>query len=135
MPTLSAATIYEWKDAIGETHYGQEPPANTNAVIVKPKFAPSTTQEPKIPSSTTEKKEQKIEAKKTENVKEPLDPKTLEAMKHNCEGAKTHLQDMESKPRIRLQDASGKVVFLTDEQRTQEIVKTKAAVEKFCNPK
>ncbi len=72
---------------------------------------------------------------KEEPAKEVLDPKIVEAMKINCETAKAHLQDIESKPRIRLKDKDGNVVFLTDEQRTQEIVKTKAAVDQYCQQK
>ncbi|MGD9592475.1 MAG: DUF4124 domain-containing protein [Candidatus Berkiella sp.] len=128
LPLIANATVYEWQDAQGETHYGQEP-GNVDAKIVKPNVAPVKTQNT-APQVEAKKEEPK---KSEEQTKQVMDPKEIEALKINCERAKTHLQEMESKPRIKLQDAKGNVVFLTDEQRTQEIIKTKAAVEKYCN--
>ncbi len=127
------AKIYEYKDAQGETHFSQEPPADGNAVVVKPRIGPATHDSTTTPS--TDKKETTETSTNTQEKKEPLDAQTLEAYKINCERSKQYLQEIESKPRIRLQDSkTGIVTFLTDEQRTQEIIKTKAAVQKFCNP-
>lgn len=127
------AKIYEYKDAQGETHFSQEPPADGNAVVVKPRVGPATHNTTITPSP--DKKESTEKSPTAQEKKEPLDAQTLEAYKINCERSKEYLQEIESKPRIRLQDSkTGKVTFLTDEQRTQEIVKTKAAVQKFCNP-
>ncbi|MBS0287302.1 MAG: DUF4124 domain-containing protein [Proteobacteria bacterium] len=133
LPTLCLATIYQWTDAQGQTQYGQEPPANVEATVVKPKVAPASTTQ-KAADKTVDKTAPQTQPKTAE--KEPqkpeIDPKVVEEMAINCERAKVYLKDIESKPRIRLQDASGNVNFLTDEERNQEIVKTKAAISKFC---
>ncbi len=131
MPCLCLATIYQWQDEQGQTHYGQEPPPNVKATELHPKVAPATTNTQPAAQTKEEKPAESPTAATAQ--KDAVDAKNKEAMKVNCERAKTFLQQLESKPRIRLQEPSGQVTALSEEQRSQQIEKTKEAVKLYCN--
>jgi hypothetical protein len=130
------AAMYKWQDANGQIHYDQVPPANVNAIEIKSDVKPSSSaktesdQAQKLIENLQKQEEKAQEAqKKAEQEAQEAHSRAI-----NCERAKAHLSDLESRVRIRLQDSAAETTQLTPEQRTQEIDKTKEAVERFCTP-
>ena len=133
-PTFSA--IYKWEDANHEVHYSETPPDNANATLVTPETKPSSsaTQEKarfeKLEAQFNKEKEQALKDK--EKSQKSTEEANLKAT--NCKGARAQLADLESKPRVKLLDASGNATMLTQEQRNAEIEKTKAVIKENCPP-
>ncbi|MBI2792081.1 MAG: DUF4124 domain-containing protein [Gammaproteobacteria bacterium] len=130
------AAIYKWQDANGQTHYDQVPPNDVNATQIKSDVKPSSSAKSesdhaqKLIEDLQKQEEKNLEAqKKAEQEAQEANTRAI-----NCEHAKAHLSDLESRVRIRLQDSAANTTQLTPEQRTDEINKTKEAIERFCAP-
>jgi hypothetical protein len=134
--SLADATIYKWQDANGEVHYGQTPPTDADATLIKPHVAPSSSaaQEQNDVKQLEKKFQTEQEKQLAAQEKAKKDAENEKARAQNCEEAKTHLAYLEPRVRVRMQDASGQVIQLTEAQRNDEVKKTQEAVEKYCSP-
>ncbi len=131
------ATIYQWKDASGETHYGQEPPSGVTATEINPRAAPSSSASQDITNakkleSDLKKADEKAAEDKQKAAQEAQDE---QARAINCQRAQAHLKDIESKVRVRiLNPGDSEVQRLTPEERDADIKNTNEAIDKYCNP-
>lgn len=135
--TPSYATVYKWIDKDNHVQYSSTPPAEE---ITATKIAPP----PKPSSSAAEEKSQAIKMQNQLEVREQKEAADKikeqqaneEATKRsiNCQKAKKHLEDMESKPRISLEQPDKSYKILSEEERAAEIQKTKNDVNQYCQP-
>lgn len=130
------ATAYKWIDANGQTQYSQTPPAQKDVIIINAPPKASSTAEKEIETANNlqkqlQKQDDDAVAAKEKEKKSQAEAK-LKAI--NCERAKTHLTNMESKVRVRLTDAAGNTTQLTPLQREEDIQRTKERIKENCPP-
>jgi len=130
------ATVYKWTDSNGEIQYSENPPLNVDSTPLSIQSAPSSSANEEIKRYEKINKQFSAMSEKEQAEKAKAEKAAEEAhlKKINCERAKTHLQSMESQPRIRLENAQGNVTALTTEERDADIKRTKEDIEKYCTP-
>ncbi|MCP1652006.1 DUF4124 domain-containing protein [Pseudomonas nitroreducens] len=135
-PTVMAAQVYKWVDAQGTTHFGAQPPEGTNAATVNtntapPKassnFPPPAATKPTLPPSEDEK-QKAVDDK----VKQEVAQQEAQRVKQ-CEQLRVDLAQMKNNPRIRIDDGSGELRRLTEEERQARIAKSEKDIRENCN--
>ena len=137
IPSISVGAIYKWVDEDGKTHYGSKRPESSQAEKLKIKV-----KEPVIPAKAKggEKGDKKVgkdgvkeDDKNKPTAKEPEAPKIAAKEKRRlCNQAKTDLQRIEARGRIRQKDAEGNTRYLTPQERGREIQNAKKDIKEYC---
>ena len=130
IPGVSAGAIYKWVDENGKTHYGSERPKTSQAKKLNIK-----TKEPVTHRKTKdEKKDGKKEDDKNKAIPTALEePKMSTKEKFRlCNQAKTDMQRIEARGRIRQKDKDGNVRYLSPKERGDRIRAAKKDVKDFC---
>lgn len=133
--TLTFANAYKWENKNNQVEYSQVPPENEEATVIPPPPPPpsSAAEESKNIKNIENKFKQADEAAAKQKIKDEKKAAIAHDKNYNCNLAKQHLADIQSKARIKLMD-NGSSVLLSQEQRTEEIQKTEEAIKKYCNP-
>lgn len=126
----ASAAVYKWTDAQGRVHYSAHPPADRPAATVNVRSTPASNGEEAAASDAAA-----TPATKTANNadEDKARQERREALRKNCEIARQNLavlQDLTHR-RIRLEEGKD-AIYLTDEQREEQISKAKAHVQEFC---
>ena len=130
IPSISVGAIYKWVDEDGKTHYGSKRPETSQAEKLKIKV-----EEPVISAKTKEdeKGDKKEDDKNKQTAKEPEAPKISAKEKFRlCNQAKTDLQRIEARGRIRQKDAEGNSRYLTPQERGRLIQNAKKDIKEYC---
>ena len=131
------AQIYQWKDANGKTIISDKPPVGhvkQQRKIDAPAAAPTSSANPQKSLA-----EQDLEFRKRQKdtqdkaAKEEKEQKAETEKKEQCASMRRNLQALESGARIARYDDNGERSFLGDEQRQEEIAKTRQSMETNCN--
>ena len=114
-PALSKAaerqSIYTWQDAQGRTHFADRPV--TSFDVEDPgRPAPATAKPAALPRVAQE---------------------TVPDYERNCKGAKNRLDELGRFQRLKVKNAEGKMVFMTQMQKQVLIDEARAAVKDNCN--
>lgn len=130
---VPAADMYKWVDEEGVVHYSQTPPPpDIQAETIKPPPEVNTEkarEELQKQQELVEKiREQRLEDKKEEKLAQ----KELEQKRANCEMARKRLASYEQ-PRVRYTGEDGKRYYFTEEERQEQIQKSKDMIKEFCN--
>ncbi|MDN6856024.1 DUF4124 domain-containing protein [Pseudomonas sp. CAN2814] len=134
-PTVMAAQVYKWVDAQGITHFGAQPPEGTSADTVntstaQPKasnFPPPAPPKATLPPSEDEK-QKAVDAK----VKQEVAQQEAQRVKQ-CEQLRIDLAQMKNNPRIRVDDGSGELRRIGEEERQERIAKSEKDIRENCN--
>ena len=131
-PAVHAAPSYKWTDEQGNVHYSQHPPRDRESQRLNIKVPRSSTGgQTQAPSATHNATFGSTGSSSSSgNIAEQESKKNKELRKQNCEAAKKNLQIYQVSRTIR--DPSGKVINLTDSERTAKIEETKKAINNFC---
>jgi hypothetical protein len=126
----SHAGVYKWVDEDGQVHYGEQP-GNTGAEIV-----PIRTNETTAPRTMNKDEvdivKSYIEAK-DKKKKEAEEQKKINRDKRKwCNEARSDLQAISSRGRLREINEKGEYVVMTEEQRQQRISAAKMKEREFC---
>lgn len=134
--SFAFANAYKWENKDNQTEYSQVPPSGVDSTVIPPPPPPSSSapDEKKEVQDINQKFQKEDEAKAKAKAEQQQKAEENKVKNYNCQQARTHLKDMESKARIKLIDAQGNAVLLTQEQRAAEIEKTKEAIKAYCNP-
>lgn len=109
--TVSAqAALYKYTDEEGNVVYSQSPPESGEAKEIKPPPPP-----PEPPEN--------------EEELSPEQQKIREQFKTNCENAKNNLEIYTNTKEILV---DGKIIVLSEEERTKRIKDAKSNIETFC---
>ena len=129
------ATAYKWENKDNQVEYSQVPP-QTGAVtpIDAPPPPPSATQSQDSASSLIEGQQKQEIKDKREKALEQAQGEEASAMAKNCEQFKAYRDNLESKARIKLINADGSAVLLSQEQRAAEIQKAEDGIKTYCQP-
>lgn len=136
MMGTSFATNYKWKDANGQIHYGQNPPAGVQAEKLKTAPKSSSTAQQEIDDFKA-KQEAETQAEKKKVLAEKRRAQKLEQKriwKANCNAAKTKLTSLLEKPRVRKRDAYGQLSIMPEKELKRRVQDAREEVELYCNP-
>lgn len=119
-----AAKVYTWTDSKGVVHYGERPPKNVKATLVKtrtghsdPTPAPATA----APAAATTTATTATEAQPT-SLKDP----------ERCSKARENLAILNSVARIKTVNAEGITVYLTEEDKAKQREIAQQAIDEAC---
>lgn len=132
---MASATIYKWEDENHQIQYSQTPPPQGQVTTITPPPPPShSIKSAQEQTDKLNKQIQQGEDKASFQKKEAdLQEKNAKIRKTNCERATAHLQDMQSKPRVRLQQADGSLSDpLTSEQREADMQDAQKNIDLYC---
>lgn len=117
-----AAKVYTWKDSKGTVHYGERPPKDVKATLVKtrtghsdPTPAPAATQPAPVATAAAP-------ANTQASLKDPV----------RCSQAKENLAILNSVARIKTANAEGVSVYLTEEDKVRERETTQQVINQAC---
>lgn len=122
-PGFAKGKVYTWTDAKGTVHFGERPPKDVKATLVKTRTghsAPTPEQaaaaQPKPATSNTAQTEQQT------SLKDP----------ERCAAARENLNLLNSAARIRTRNADGVTVFLTEEDKVQQREIAQRVIDQAC---
>lgn len=129
----AVAETYKWVDEDGTVHYTQTPPPpDIQAETIKP---PPDVNIEKAREDLQRQQElvDKIREQRLEQEKnEQLAQKERQQREENCKMARERLNSY-TQPRVRYTDDQGNRQYFTEEERQEQIQKSKDMIEEFCN--
>ena len=154
-PAVSEAaerqSIYTWQDSEGRTHFADRPVTSFDVENLNPRkpfgyIAPDVSDVsdvsdvPEKSTATTAEANEVIseaQAAKTETAKTAVVPRvaqeTVPDYQRNCDGAKNRLNELGRFQRLKVKNAEGNLVFMTQLQKQALIDEARAAVKDNCN--
>jgi hypothetical protein len=131
LPTIAAQKgMWRWKDATGNLNYSDTPPKGVDA-----EFIASDAVRPGKMSSTARADDNTSETDPA-NSGDDLADKKMEVMPEVdpvlCEQAKTNLNALSDKPRIRITEADGSKRVLTPEEIEGEKDRARKFIDLYC---
>lgn len=138
--TLSAAqSIYSWKDANGQVHYSDMPPAEAKTrTIRQAPLAPASPQNSGRAVSTESfaEKEQAFRKRRAEAAeaedKARKDKAEDERKQKECADLRRYLAGVTGGQRMGRYNDAGEVVMMDDDERAAEAEHTRATLERNC---
>lgn len=116
-----AAKVYTWTDSKGVVHFGERPPKDAKATLVKtrtghsdPTPAPAVATPPAATTTTT--------APQPTSLKDP----------ERCAKARENLAILNSVARIKTVNSEGVTVYLTEEDKAQQRTIAQQAIDEAC---
>ena len=126
----SHAGVYKWIDEDGQVHYGEQP-GNTSAEKV-----PIRTNETTAPRTMNKDHIDIVKSDievKNEKKKEAEEQKKIDRENRKyCKEARSDLQTIYSRGRMREINEKGEYIVMTEEQRQQRISAAKKKEREFC---
>lgn len=114
--------VYTWTDSKGTVHFGERPPKDVKATLVKtrtghsdPTPAQTAAAQPKAAAPTTAANQQT-------SLKDPV----------RCAQAKENLAMLNSVARIKTQNADGTTVFLTEDDKVKQREISQQIIDQAC---
>jgi hypothetical protein len=120
--TVLADKVYTWTDSKGVVHFGERPPKDVKATLVKtrtghsdPTPAQTAAAQPKAAAETAASNQQV-------SLKDP----------DRCAKAKENLAILNSVARIKTMNADGVAVYLTDEDKAKQRETSQQVIDQAC---
>lgn len=113
--------VYTWIDSKGTVHYGEHPPKDVKATLVKTRTGHS---EP-TPAQTAEAQPKPAPETPATNQQSLKDPE-------RCAQAKENLAILNSVARIKTTQADGTSVYLTEEDKTKQREVAQLIINQAC---
>lgn len=116
-----AAKVYKWVDENGVTNFGEHPPKNANAQIIKPNTGHSEPVNYDTPA--TEQPAAPVQAEEPQaSLKSP----------DRCEIAQRNLKTLQNFGRVRVPNEDGSFHYLTEEEQQERLKETQQAIDESC---
>lgn len=139
LPMATHAEIYKWKDNNGNMRYSDVPPPSNvphesikgNKTVTVPAAADQSAQ--KKPSTSPESTAVKPTDQSADDKNKELKDAELKIKQHNCEVAKTNLQNLKQGGPVYKESADGKREYLSDKDVADNLQQAQKDVEKYCN--
>ncbi|WP_331344285.1 DUF4124 domain-containing protein [Cellvibrio sp. UBA7661] len=119
-----AAKVYTWKDKNGVVHYGEHPPKDVQAILVKTRTGHSEPTPAQIAASQPKPAAEQQSAAQSgqQSLKDP----------ERCAAAKENLEILNTVARLRIQNADGVMVPMTEEDKKQQRATAQKIIEQAC---
>jgi hypothetical protein len=138
LPTAGQAQVYSWKDASGNIHYGDRPPAERNTQPRKLPNAPAATDDIEAARKASAERqfgEREKQGKAEESAKKaPEDAAQAKQRAENCQRAKASLAALESGQARFTLDDKGERVALDGTVREAELARARKTADSWCKP-
>lgn len=122
-PSVLADKVYTWTDAKGTVHYGERPPKNVKATLVKTRTGHSDPTPAQAAAAQANTNTATTAA--TNNQQSLKDPE-------RCARARENLTMLNSVARIRTTNADGVAVYLTEEDKTKQREIAQQIIDQAC---
>ena len=145
-PAISKAaerqSIYTWQDAEGRTHFADRPVTSFDVEDLNPRkpfgyIAPDASEKTPATTPLANAEAPGRPAPATATAKPAVLPRvaqeTVPDYERNCKGAKNRLDELGRFQRLKVKNAEGKMVFMTQMQKQVLIDEARAAVKDNCN--
>ena len=131
----AAADVYKWKNANGETVFGQHPPAGVEAERIKRTTGKRSPDQP--PSATPQERLKALQEQQNSEREQAGEAaaanKHAAARKQNCASARSNLALYERGGHRRVRLPDGTVTFLGDAENKQRIDQAKQQIKDNCD--
>lgn len=122
-PSVLADKVYTWTDAKGTVHFGERPPKNVKATLVKTRTGHSDpTPEQAAAAQANSNTAATTAANDQQSLKDP----------ERCTRARENLTILNSVARIKTTNAEGVAVFLTEEDKTKQREIAQQIIDQAC---
>jgi len=120
--TVLAAKVYTWTDAQGGVHFGEHPPKDVKATLVKTRTGHSDPTPAQAAAAQPQTAAQPAAANQQEFLKDP----------ERCAQARENLAMLNSVARIKTKNAEGVFVYLTEEDKNQQREISQQIIDQTC---
>ncbi len=120
---FSSDKVYTWTDAQGVVHYGERPPKDTKATLIRTRTGHS---EPTPEASA---------APETTAAQQPQVPQQKIGVEKNadqCAAARQNLTTLKGYARVKIADANGETRYLSEAEKQQKMNETQKVIEQVC---
>ncbi len=124
--TSQAASIKKWTDENGRVFYGDAPPPSAHVEVVKTHKRPTNLGKPLPRLSIPDSTKKTAPSKTSSNELEP------QQAKEACNIAKKDKQVIQKSTRIQLRAADGSLRYMTKEEISQRLERSKSDIKRFC---
>ena len=123
-PSVLADKVYTWTDAKGTVHFGERPPKNVKATLVKTRTGHSdpTPEQAAAAQANTNTATTAAAANNQQSLKDP----------ERCARARENLTMLNSVARIKTTNAEGVAVFLTEEDKIKQREIAQQIIDQAC---
>lgn len=146
LPLLATAQVYTWKDANGRTHFSDQPPANSDAKLVRgtsaaPDTSPSASASapkdgkaagPKSWADQDRDFKQRMAEKTDADAKAKKEKDDKDQKEQYCISLRSNLAMLERGGRISQPDVNGNPSFLSDDKMKAEANRVREQIAKDC---
>lgn len=120
--TVLAEKVYTWTDSKGVVHFGERPPKDVKATLVKTRTGHSDPTPAQTAAAQPKTAVETAEANQQASLKDPM----------RCTQAKENLVMLNSVARIKTQNADGTTVFLTEEDKVKQREISQQIIDQAC---
>lgn len=120
-----AGKVYTWTDSKGGVHFGEHPPKDAKATLVKTRTGhsdPTPEQAAQAAAAQSKAATQPAAANQQASLKDA----------ERCAKAQENLATLNSAARIRMPSADGTMVYLTEEDKVREREMTQKVIDQAC---
>lgn len=122
-----AAKVYTWKDSKGVVHYGEHPPKDVKATLVKTRTGhsdptPAQATTPSTAPTTTPPNQTDAANDALNSLKDPT----------RCAQARENLNILNTVARIKTQDGDGNSVIMTEDDKAEQRKIAQSIIDQAC---
>lgn len=121
-PSFAKDKVYTWTDAKGTVHFGERPPKNMKATLVKTRTGHSDPTPAQLAAAQHKTAVDSAAVNQPASLKDP----------ERCARARENLTMLNSVARIKIQNADGVTVFLTEEDKVQQREISQRIIDQAC---
>lgn len=114
--------VYTWTDSKGTVHYGERPPKDVKATLVKTRTGHSDPTPEQVTAAQPKPAAEAAAANQQASLKDP----------ERCTKAKENLAILNSVARIKTTNAEGVAVYLTEEDKTKQREIAQQIIDQAC---
>lgn len=118
---LSSDKVYTWTDAQGVVHYGERPPKDTKATLIRTRTGHSDPTPEAVPATPQDSAAQ-----------QPQQTIAVEKDAQQCTAARQNLTTLTGYARVKIADANGETRYLSEEEKQQKMDETQKVIDQVC---
>jgi len=129
----ASAGMYKWKDANGNTQYGQFPPSGVNATPMKAEHAPHSAPTRKPLQDQMKELDKQLEQQEAAKTEAAAKQQNAAIRKQNCENARNNITQLGYGGNRLARMPDGSYERLSEKEKQEKIKKNQTAIKEFCD--
>ncbi|OZG71486.1 DUF4124 domain-containing protein [Hahella sp. CCB-MM4] len=130
LPAYSAG-VYKWTDEDGVVHYSDKKPGNQDTTQLNVRAGKTSGNRQSV-DEQTQQLDDKEELEKIRKQQEEENAAAEKLKEDRCHSARTNMETLTTKARIRIKDADGKERFLTPEEILEKRKESQTVLDEEC---